>query len=428
MSHEMVSADRHVVYTMPAMPSDVLRSTQFHQFFKDYKGLPFLIETNDGWRWSSAMFRPPSFTVTFSSRDELDAVIADSTEDALAKAFLDGHAEVRGDTMALLRVAEYVLRHSTGFSHALIRSLADKAMEWLRAMTGSQDSAVTGWRFSTCRSDLPEVFFRSWLGDSLNNTCPYFDRAEASVEDAHEAAMERMCAALALNEQDDLLDASCGWGSFLAYAAQRHGVTAQGVAFNEEQARIANRRWEQQNLRGLCSMRRDDRAATEYAFSKIADVGMFHQVASERLPQFLTWAHRSLVPGGRLLLHRMTRCGAAARRAQGRLQAEAAALARCGSIAEETQSAEAVGLRIIGMEDWTDPCQKALRVWIERLQHRTGAASADWQRERRSWLFFLVDTAAKLEAGDLQYMQFLYSKNGEADRYGTRHQGRHLVQ
>lgn len=38
MSHETIGPERSVVYTMPLLPSDALRSMRFDQFFEQYRG------------------------------------------------------------------------------------------------------------------------------------------------------------------------------------------------------------------------------------------------------------------------------------------------------------------------------------------------------------------------------------------------------
>ncbi|HTW79576.1 MAG TPA: hypothetical protein VME23_08560 [Terracidiphilus sp.] len=106
----------------------------------------------------------------------------------------------------------------------------------------------------------------------------------------------------------------------------------------------------------------------------------------------------------------MVRPGTSVRRDFGSPPPEASAVARCGSIPQELRCAESAGFRVSSLEDWTSSCAATLRVWIDNLQHRAQDVTAQWPRESRSWLFYLIDTAARLEAGELQYTQFVLSR------------------
>ena len=92
--------------------------------------------------------------------------------------------------------------------------------------------------------DLPDEFFRLWLGDDLVYSCGLWDTAVAS--DSLAAAQSRKLDffATALNVEDGhLLDIGCGWGGLLHRCVTTHGLAGGvGLTLSRSQADIARRR------------------------------------------------------------------------------------------------------------------------------------------------------------------------------------------
>lgn len=434
MSHEIVGLDRRHVYTMPAWPSDVLRSREFSLFFKSYRGASFSVQTRDGWRWFSCPLRRPVFTASFSTREKLDAVITASSEDALARIFLDGDLDVQGDIFALLSVAEYVLRHSSGFSRSLVQTLSRASSGWLKVLKGGAAHSPPEWRSAICPSNLSVHFFEPWLGESLGHGCGRFRSPNDGLAAAQAHALEGVCAALELGADDRLLDLSCGWGTLLLHVAARYGIETRGVAASEQQAAIANERMRCSRLERLCSVSCRDLARPlnpANTFPKIADIGLFDPVLASHFQEFLTHARALLAPGGLLLLHRVTRSprpprhSASSRTSAGPRHPDTPRPADLASLSDELQLAESLGFHLLKLEDLGDDLRHTLRLWIEPLQWMTQSPGAAHYRDYRSWLFHLLDTATNLEAGSVQFHQIVLRgpdsfSTGEASSTGPR--------
>ena len=416
MSHEALEPGRSTVYKVPARPSDALRSLEFTAFFRDYRGTVFSVRTLDGWSWSSAALRAPAFVATFRSRDRLDAVIGDATEATLGRIFLDGDLDLQGDLFALLAVAEYTLRHSEGLSGSLIQTLGRFSAEFSRRLRpGRRHSAVSSWHCIPCPTDLPVQFFESWLGSLLAHSCALFREPGEDFLSAQRNALERACAFLALDRGDRLLDVACGWGSLLLYAAQSRQADVQGIASTERQAEVAADRIGRNGLERRCSVEHRDLRAAPYraeCFDKIADIGIFEQVKPSGLGGYLASMQNLLVPGGLLLLHRMTSARHAAAPALRSLDPDLA----FQPLSAEIANAESAGLDVIAVESLALEYEQTLRIWIDRLRQAwlrdvlrdlSSDMSAALDRGRRAWLLYLVETATNLQAGDLQVHRIL---------------------
>ena len=102
-----------------------------------------------------------------------------------------------------------------------------------------------------------------------------------------------------------LLDIGCGWGSLVAFAAERYGVDAIGVTLSEAQAGWAAAEIERRGLGGRASVElRDYRDLGRLGtFDAVASVGMFEHVGRERLADYFAAALASVRPGGLFLNH-----------------------------------------------------------------------------------------------------------------------------
>lgn len=406
MSHEIVGSDKRLVYTMPAWPSDVLRSREFNEFFKPYRGPSFSVQTRDGWYWFSCPVGHPVFTASFSSREKLDGVIGESTESSLARVFLEGDLDVQGDISALLCVAEYVLRHSNGFSRTLIQILSRASVGWFKGLKDSPVSASgSKWRTTEYPADLPVSFFQPWLGSALAHSCAQFRNTKDDLATAQKRGMEKVCEDLEITGNDRLLDLSCGWGSLLVHAAGQHGIEGRGIALSEQQAVTATERIWRNNLERQCTAECRDLAAAPpgtNTFQKIADISLFDQILSSHFQEYLTSTYNLLTPGGMLLLHRITRRSRSQRNTAGHI--EASPTNEHASLSDELQLAESSGFHVVSLRDLSNDLRRSLRLWIEQLQGSIQSRSAP---RYRHWLFHLLDTATNLEAGNVQFHQIL---------------------
>ncbi|HEX3662815.1 MAG TPA: class I SAM-dependent methyltransferase [Acidobacteriaceae bacterium] len=412
MSHEALEPGRSTFYKVPVRPSDALRALEFTAFFRDYRGTAFSVRTLDGWSWSSSTLRTPAFVATFRSRDRLDAVTGDATEATLGRIFLDGDLDLQGDLFALLSVAEYTLRHSEGLSGSLIQTLGRLSMEFSRRIRpGRRHGVLSSWHCVPCPTDLPVQFFESWLGSLLAHSCALFREPDEDFLSAQRNALERACAFLTLERGDRLLDVACGWGSLLLYAAQSRQAEVLGIASSEHQAEVAAERIGRSGLLRRCSVEHRDLRAAPYraeCFDKIADIGIFEQVKPSGLGGYLASMQNLLVPGGLLLLHRMTSARSAGAPALRSLDPDLV----FQPLSAEIASAESAGLDVVAVESLAHDYEQTLRVWIDRLRQgwmrdKMRDKSVAHDRGRRAWLLYLVETATNLQTGDLQVHRLL---------------------
>lgn len=413
LSHETIGPERAVIYTMPSLPSDVLRSIEFDQFFESYRGAPFSVCTKDGWRWSSADFRAPVSTVVFRSREKLDGVINDAAESTFGKFFLEGELDIQGDMSVLLSVAEYVLRNSGHLSRNLVHTLIHASLELSRRLrTGIRSHALPDQALIKSACNLPLGFFEQWLGASLGHFCARFQKPEESLDQAQNNSLEAVCKMLELDREDRLLELGCGWGSLLLHSAAHYNANARGTAWSPEQADAINDRIRELDMQYRCDAEYRDIRVSPYrdaAFDKVAEIGIFDQVDSRHLREHLASLRRTLAPDGLLLLHRMTRSGDIKSHKNASLHSDMFLNGELAPLSKDLEAAEYAGFEIRSVENMSKDYERTLRLWIQKLQKAAQYTAAHPSaRSCRVWLLYLVDVTTALKAGDLQIQQLLF--------------------
>jgi cyclopropane-fatty-acyl-phospholipid synthase len=407
MSHESLEPGRTVIYNIPTLFSDSLRSVEFSQFFRDYRGARFLVRTRDGWSWPSPAPHSPEFVAIFRSRADLDAVIGDRGEAQLSRIFLEGALEIQGNIFALLTLAEYTQLHSDSLSTGLVHTLTHFATQLPRKLLrGLANTAPQNWRCLPCPLNLPLDFFEPWLGPQLAHLFACFGSSSMNFDAAQRHALEHACATLELDSGDRLLEVGCGWGCLLLHAAWSCGADALGLPSSPAQIEAARARVLAGGLMGRCRVDERNLRSTPYApgsFDKIASLGIFGQVASSDLGKYLACLQRMLAPGGLALLDRLT----PSRDSASHLRSVHPGLPS-EPLSKDLTLAESSGWELVGLESLRRDCENTLRVWIDRLRQAQARATSDnFQTGYRAWLLYLVEIATSLHAGELQVHRML---------------------
>ena len=98
--------------------------------------------------------------------------------------------------------------------------------------------------------DLGNDLFALYLDESMMYSCAWFPTPEASLGEAQQARLERICRALELGPDDHLLEIGTGWGGLAAYAASRYGCRVTTTTISREQREGALRRIADAGRRG----------------------------------------------------------------------------------------------------------------------------------------------------------------------------------
>jgi cyclopropane-fatty-acyl-phospholipid synthase len=249
--------------------------------------------------------------------------------------------------------------------------------------------------------NVSNEYFALFLGESLTYSCAIFSRGAETLEEAQRTKLELVCAKLALEPGERVLDVGCGWGSFALHAAREHGVHVTGITLSEPQAELARERAAAAGLSEQLDIRVADwRDLTGERFDAVASIGMVEHVGSANIDGYARRLAELLRPGGRLLNHGIARlrhsdpeAGAFSERfvfpdaAPLHLSRIAFALERAGFVIEHA-------------EGFASDYAETLRHWLANLESRLDEAIRLAGEERvRVWRLYLRAARRGFESG-----------------------------
>ena len=206
-----------------------------------------------------------------------------------------------------------------GFFDRLLRARLHRAvqpalMAWhaLRVRLFNRQRGQRAWAVGEAHYDLGNDVYAAMLDPWMAYSCGYWAEAD-TLDAAQEAKLDLVCRKLGLDEPGRnpgmrLLDIGCGWGSLMAYAARRYGVSCIGVTVSREQAAFVRERHAGLPIEVRLQDYRDlDPVALGGRVDRIASIGMFEHVGRRNHRAFMQVVERCLAPDGLALLHTIGR-------------------------------------------------------------------------------------------------------------------------
>jgi cyclopropane-fatty-acyl-phospholipid synthase len=256
--------------------------------------------------------------------------------------------------------------------------------------------------------DIGNDLYERMLDRRMVYSCGYWRRADG-LDAAQEAKLDLVCRKLGLEPGMRVLDIGCGWGSFAAYAAEKHGAHVTGITVSRAQAELATER-----CAGLPVdiHVRDYRtiAARPERYDCIVSIGMLEHVGWRNYRGYMQACHSALRDGGLMLLHCITvpRSQVATDAWTERYifpNSHLPSMAQLGSASDGLFQLE--DLHGFGAD--YDPTLLAWHANVERHWHEL--AGSYGERFRRMWRYYLLTSAGSFRARVLQVWQMVFAKD-----------------
>ncbi|GGL37385.1 class I SAM-dependent methyltransferase [Phycicoccus endophyticus] len=160
--------------------------------------------------------------------------------------------------------------------------------------------------------DLSNAFYELLLDPNLAYSAAFFaDGPQMPLEDAQAAKLDLVCRKLGLSDGMRLLDVGCGWGALSLHAAEHFGARVTGVTISAEQQAFVQERVHRRGLEGRVEVRLQDyREVRDEPFDAVASLEMGEHVGERNYGTYAAMLHRSVRPGGYVLVQQMSRRGA----------------------------------------------------------------------------------------------------------------------
>lgn len=260
--------------------------------------------------------------------------------------------------------------------------------------------------------DVGNDLFECMLDRHMAYSCAYWDKGVSDLTAAQEAKLELICRKVELAPGMRILDIGCGWGSFVRYAAQKHGVDAVGVTISKEQAQLARER-----CAGLpVDIRLLDYRDLSEEFDAIVSVGMFEHVGYKNYRQFMQVVNRCLHPDALFLLHTIA-SNHSTRNGDPWFDKYIFPNGMLPSIEQLGKASEL----LLVMEDWHNigiHYDKTLTSWFANFdQNWPGLQNRYGDTFYRMWKYYLLSMAGAFRSRSIQVWQVVFSKHGRLEGY-----------
>src|SRR5438552_136831 len=185
-----------------------------------------------------------------------------------------------------------------------------KLQWWLRYLVrhGQQFNPRRRSRRNVARHyDLDGRLYSLFLDADKQYSCGYFERPDASLDDAQLAKKRHLAAKLLIEPGQRVLDIGSGWGGLGLYLAEMTGAAVTGVTLSTEQLQIANARAEDKNLASSARFLLEDYRDIPGPFDRVVSVGMFEHVGVDHYDTFFERCAELLSHDGVMVLHSICR-------------------------------------------------------------------------------------------------------------------------
>lgn len=238
----------------------------------------------------------------------------------LGEAYVEGAWDT-DDLVALIRIAARELRDLDGLRGAVARprGLLHRLGRLVPASTRPRAR-----RNIAAHYDLGNELFASFLDERMMYSCAYFEApdaelapapepagdagpaADAALEQAQLAKLERICGRLRLGPETHLLEIGTGWGGLAVHAAARHGCRVTTTTISREQHELALRRVREAGLEDRVEVLLRDYRDLEGRYDRLVSVEMIEAVGWRDFDLFFRRCSQLLAADGLMLLQAIT--------------------------------------------------------------------------------------------------------------------------
>jgi cyclopropane-fatty-acyl-phospholipid synthase len=330
----------------------------------------------------------------------------------LGEAYRDGIWDC-DDLVALVRIAARNMGALDRWRRRLHPVLVPLERTLWRVPRNSRD---TSRQHISAHYDLGNDLFALYLDESMMYSSAVFPDPDASLAEAQQHRLERICQTLELGPNDHLLEIGTGWGAMAVHAASNYGCRVTTTTISREQREGARRRIRDAGVEDRVTVLLEDYRDLRGRFSKLVSLemieavgwqyfGLFFRRCSELLEADGLFFLQAIVIDGRLYeVEKAARSFSNTLIFPGGCLPSVEVIQRC--VARETDMST-VRLHEIGAH-----YARTLGLWRERF-----TANADLAAElgydqpfRRLWTLWLAMSEAGFRERRLRDVQMLFAK------------------
>jgi cyclopropane-fatty-acyl-phospholipid synthase len=342
----------------------------------------------------------PRHRITFRSAAAVRRLLSGLSL-GFGEGYMNGEIEIEGDLQELLTLP---LRLDPGGGRL---SFFTALSEWIASFSNRNTPA--GSRRNIARHyDISNDFYRLWLDQNLQYTCSYFTDPSLDLDASQIDKMDYICRKADLREGQTVIETGCGWGGLAIYAAKRYGVRVTAYNISRPQIDYARRLAEEAEVEDRVSFLDADYREAEGTYDRFISIGMIEHVGKENYPTFADVIKRTLVTGGRGIVHFI-----------GKVTPEKgdAWLARyifpggyMPALSEVLIPFEKAGLYVRDVENLRLHYAQTLDHWAQRFESEIDAVREKFdERFIRMWRLYLNSSSVSFKWGGLALYQIIFT-------------------
>jgi cyclopropane-fatty-acyl-phospholipid synthase len=337
---------------------------------------------------------------------------------ALGEAYRDGIWDCK-DLVALIRIACRNLGSLDTWRRRLHPVLVPLEKTVWRVPRNSRGASR---RHISAHYDLGNDLFALYLDESMMYSCAVFPDPDATLAEAQQNRLERICQSLELGPDDHLLEIGTGWGAMAAYAASNYGCRVTSTTISEEQREGALRRIRDAGVEDRVTVLLEDYRDLRGRYTKLVSLEMIEAVGWQYFDLFFRRCSELLEPDGLFFLQaividdRLYEQEKAARSFSNKLIFPGGCLPSVeviqGCVARETD------MSTVWLDDIGAHYARTLELWRERFIANSDLAGELGYDEpfRRLWTLWLAMSEAGFRERRLRDVQVLFAKPDRSTR------------
>ena len=154
--------------------------------------------------------------------------------------------------------------------------------------------------------DLSNDLFKLFLDPSMMYSCAYYPSPTATLEEAQQARLHRVCQKMNLSPGDHVLEIGTGWGGFAIHAAEHYGCRVTTTTISQEQFDYAHQEIKRRGLDHKIQLLKQDYRDLQGTYDKVVSLEMIEAVGAEFLPTYMAKCASLLKDDGLFFLQAIT--------------------------------------------------------------------------------------------------------------------------
>ena len=154
--------------------------------------------------------------------------------------------------------------------------------------------------------DLGNEFYRKWLDESMTYSSAFFENENEKLAIAQQNKYKIIAENLSVNENSNILEIGCGWGSFSSFIAKSYGCKVEAITISKEQFDFASKKIFKEGLNDKVKIQFKDYRDINEKYNKIASIEMFEAVGKKYWQKYFEIIKNSLSNNGAAALQIIT--------------------------------------------------------------------------------------------------------------------------